>query len=107
MAVTLYAPGTEYTANAITLKRGNAADITYVGVYHGIDPNKTPTLADFTQVTLVVPPNPLADGNNIDILSLIGPGGDVTLGAGVYQRWCLVKTSTENIMRKLDTVTVL
>jgi hypothetical protein len=107
MAITLYSPGTEYTANAITMKRGSAADITWVGVYHGVDPNHTPTLADFQQSTLVVPPNPMADGSNIDILTLVGPGGDIQLVAGVYQRWALVKTATENIVRKLDTVTVL
>jgi hypothetical protein len=107
MAITLYSTGTEYTANAITLKRGSASDITYVGLYHGTDPNHTPLIGDFTQVTLVVPPNPLADGGNIDILALIGTGGQIVLTVGVYQRWALIKTATENIIRKLDTVTVL
>jgi hypothetical protein len=107
MAITLYSPGTEYTANAITIRRGTVSDITAVGVYHGSDPNQTPLLSDFVLCTLVVPPNPLADGTNIDILCLVGPSGDVTLTPGTYQRWSLVKTNVENIIRKLDVVTVL
>lgn len=107
MAVTLYAPGTEYTANAITLKRGTVSDITSVGVYHTTDPNKVPAVSDFAAATLVVPPNPLADGNNVDILLLIGATGDVVLGPGTYQRWCLVRTNTEAIIRRVDTITVV
>jgi hypothetical protein len=106
MALTLYATGTEYTANAITLRRGSVADILSVGVYHTTDPDVVPAVGDFQTVTLVMQPNPLADGNNVDILSLVGAEGDVILGPGTYQRWCLVTTATERIIRRVDTIVV-
>lgn len=106
--VTIPSTGTEYTANAITLKRGLVTDIISVGVYHATNPNTVPTVANFTTVTLVYPPAPLADGTNIDILTLIGPrGGVITLAVGDWQRWCYVKTANEDIIRKVDTITII
>lgn len=104
-----YSTATEYSANAITLTRGTTADITSVGVFHSIDPNEVPDVTDFTTVTLVEPGDPLADGTNIDVLSLIGPkaGADLILAAGDWQRWVLVSTTSEDIIRKVDVVTIL
>lgn len=109
MAVEIYHTGTEYAANSITIKRGTVDDITYVGVYHDTDPNATPAVDDFTEVTLVKPGDALAEGNVIDILSLIGPGtgADLELEPGDYQRFTLVKTATESIICKPDTITIL
>lgn len=42
------------------------------------------------------------------MLSLVGPrDGDVVLTPGDYQRFVLVQTATEDIIRKTDTVTIL
>lgn len=107
--VQIYAAGTEFLANAITLSRGTAADIVSVGVFHSLDPNEMPEVDDFTTVTLVEPGDPLASGNNLDVLSLVGSkaGADFPLAAGTYQRWVLVQTASEDIIRKVDTVEVL
>lgn len=107
--IQLYSAGTEFLANAITLTRGTAADIVSVGVHHSVDPNTVPGVGDFTAVTLVKPGDPLADGNNLDVLSLVGPkaGADLELPPGTYQRWVLVSTATEDIVRKVDVVEVL
>ena len=108
MAVTIPRTGTEYVANSLTFTRGTVAAIVSVGVYHTADPTVVPTVAQFTPVQLVKPGDSLADGTNIDILSLIGPrSGDVTLSAGDYQRWVLIKTATEDIIRRPDTITIL
>lgn len=112
MTVQLFHSATEYVANSITLTRGTVADITAVGVYHDTDPSVVPAVEDFTTVTLVdgttSPPDPLAEAGKVDVLSLIGPrGGDATLAPGDYQRWVLISTATEDIIRKTDTVTVL
>lgn len=108
MAVTIPSTGTEYAANAITITRGTVAAITGVGVFHTTNAATVPTVEQFTTVDLVQPGDPLADGQNIDVLSLIGPdAGDVVLTAGVHQRWVLIQTATENIIRKVDTVTVI
>jgi hypothetical protein len=111
MAVSIYNTGTEYVANAITMTRGVIADILSVGVYHNVNPATIPAVGDFTTVTLVngttIPTPDLAEVGFVDILSLIGPGGDIVLTAGDYQRWCLIVTATENIIRKIDTITIL
>lgn len=109
MAVELYSTATEYLANSLTFNRGDEGDVTSVHVYHDIDPNAVPTEASFTTVQLVSPPDPLSEGTNIDVLSLIGPGvgAHLALTAGDYQRWVGVKTANEFIIRKTDTVTVL
>lgn len=105
--VDLYHTATEYLANAITITRGSVTDIISVGVYHTLSPTLIPEESDFTVVTLVKPGDPLAQGTNTDVLSLVGPAdGDVVLTAGDWQRWVLVKTSTEVIIRKVDVVEV-
>lgn len=109
MSVTAYKSGTEYFANEITLLRGVVGDIVSVGVFHTTNPAQIPIVANFTAVTLVPGSGPLADGTKIDILSLIGPrGGDVNLTVpGDYQRWVLITTATEDIIRRPDVITVL
>lgn len=106
--VALFNTATEYLANAITISRGAVTDITAVGVYHNINPAIVPTVAQFTTVLLVKPGDPLADGTNIDVLSLIGSkvGAHLALTAGDWQRWVLVQTASENVIRKVDVVTV-
>ena len=108
----IFSSATEYLANALTINRGSVADITSVGVFHTTDPGVIPTVAQFTPVTLIDgvtnPTDPLAEAGVIDVLSLIGPrAGDETLTAGDYQRYVLVVTATEDIIRRVDTVTVL
>lgn len=108
MPVAIPNTGTEYVANSLTFTRGSASDITSVGVYHTTDPAVVPTVAQFTTVLLVKPGDTLAEGDNVDVLSLIGPrSGHVTLAAGTYQRWVLVKTATEDVIRRPDTITIL
>lgn len=108
---TLYHTGTEWTANQLTLTRGSVSAITSVGVYHNTDPSVVPTVADFVTVRLVdgtIPdPDPLAEVGFIDIITLVGPrGGDITLMTGDWQRWCLVSTATEDIIRPTDVIEV-
>lgn len=113
MAVTLYNTATEYVANAISITRGTVSDILSVGVYHNTNPATIPAVGDFTTVQLVdgteIPLPPLGEAGFIDILSLIGPGGsaDVDLAPGDWQRWCLITTAAENVIRKVDTITIL
>lgn len=108
----IYRTGTEYTANQITLTRGSVSDITAVGVFHSTDPSVIPEVDDFTIVQLVdgttTPPDELAETGKVDILALVGPrGGNVTLPPGDYQRWVLVVTATEDIIRRPDVLTIL
>jgi hypothetical protein len=107
--VELYSTATEFLANAITLTRGTAADITAVGVYHTLTPTEVPEESDFTEVLLVEPGDPLAEGTNLDVLSLVGPAvtADLVLAAGDWQRFVMVKTASETIIRKVDVVTIL
>lgn len=109
--VDLYSTATEYLANAITITRGSVADITEVGVYHTANPSYVPEEDDFTPAELIEPGDPLAQGALIDILSLIGPASPagaqhIELAAGTYQRWVLIKTVVEVIIRKVDVVEV-
>jgi hypothetical protein len=78
-------------------------------VYHTTDAAVKPTVAQFTMVTLVKPGDALADGTNLDVLSLIGPktGAQLALTPGDYQRWVLVQTASEDVIRKVDTITVI
>ena len=112
MAVSLYNTATEYVASAITILRGTVADITNVGFYATTSLVTIPAVGDFTIVTLVdgtggvVPP--LGVRGEIDVLTLIGSGGDITtLTAGDYQVFILIQTASENIIRKIDTLTIL
>jgi hypothetical protein len=113
VAVTLYHTGTEFTSNAITLLRGVTADIVNVGVYHDVNPANIPAVVAFTSVTLADgtadPPSDLAVPGELDVVALIGPkaGAQLMLAAGVYQRWVLVQTAAQDLIRAVDTVTVL
>lgn len=109
--VDLYSTATEYLANQLTITRGSVDDILNVGVYHTTDPSYVPEEADFTPAMLIEPGNPLAQGDIIDVLSLIGPASPagaqhIELATGMYQRWVLVKTVSEVIIRKVDVVEV-
>jgi len=111
--VTLYSTGTEYTANEITLLRATVSDIVSVGVYHNEDPNVLPTVAQFDTVTLVdgtaEPPDNNSEVGKIDVLARIGArvDADLALTAGDYQRWVLVVTGDEDIIRPVDIVEVM
>lgn len=113
--------GTEYVAHELTFTRGDAGDVSHVGIYAGL-PNIVPdvgnvvgTMAgDFTVVDLIQPPDPLAEGTKIDVLAKITAGAsvrlaaDMALAAGDYQLWVLVATgSSEEIVRKTDVLTVI
>ncbi len=107
MPVTLYSTGTEYVMNEITMLRGSNADIVSVGVFHSTSPNAVPTVSQFTTVTLVKPGDALAEGTKTDIASLIGArAGAIPLAAGDYQRFCLITTASEDLVRFVDTVSV-
>ena len=109
-----FTTATEYIANEITILRGTVDDITSVGVYHNTNPNTIPAVLDFTTVTLVdgtaVPPDANSEAGKIDVLSLIGPkaGAHLNLAApGTYQRWILLQTTSEDVIRKVDTLEIL
>lgn len=107
----LFHTGTEWLANTLGITRGSVSDITAVGVYHAEDPNEIPEPADFTVVRLVdgtVPdPEPLATPGLVELLSLVGPkDGDVVLTPGDYQRYVLVQTDTEDIIRRVDILSI-
>ncbi len=107
MAVTLYSTGTEYVMNEVTMLRGTIADVTSVGVFHTTSPNAVPTVAQFTTVTKVVPGDPLAEGTKNDVASRIGARtGAIPLAAGDWQRFVLLVTASEDLIRYVDTVTV-
>lgn len=106
----LFSTATEFLANELIFTRGSAADILSVGVFHTQDPLKVPAANEFTEVALVhQPTDPLAEGSKIDVLSLVGPGtgADLSLVAGDWQRWVLVQTAKETIIRKVDMVSVI
>lgn len=108
----IYHTSTEYVANTLTITRGTVDTITSVGVFHATDPSEIPAVEDFTTVLLVDgatnPEDPLAEVGKIDVLSLVGPrDGDVTLTPGDYQRFVLVESDTESIIRRIDVLTVL
>ena len=110
MAIEIFNTATEYLSNSLTFTRGSVDDVLMVGVFHSLDPNEVPAENDFIEVTLVEPGDPLAQGNTVDVLSLVGPASvnpNIVLTPGDYQRWVLVKTSTEIIIRKVDVVTVV
>ena len=114
MAVTLYHTGTEYTSNALTFLRGSVTDVTSVGVYHTTNLTYIPLVSDFTTVTLAngtgAPPDPLAIPGEIDVVALIGPktGAQLSIPApGDYQRFVYVATAAQDIIRKVDVVTIL
>ncbi len=107
MAVQIYSTGTEWVANEITMLRGTIADITSVAVFHTTSPNAVPTVAQFTAATKVVPGDPLAEGTKNDVASRIGARtGAIALTAGDYQRFVLLTTASEDIIRYVDTITV-
>ncbi len=107
MAVELYSTGTEWLANEVTMLRGTIADVTSVGVFHTMSPNAVPTVAEFTTVTKVVPGDALAEGDKNDVASRIGArAGAIPLAAGDYQRFVLLVTASEDIIRYVDTVSV-
>lgn len=108
----IYHTATEYVANELTITRGSVSDIVSVGVYHTTSPNDIPDVSDFTVVSLAdgttLPLPPLAETGKIDVLSLIGPrDADLVLTAGDYQRFVLVTTATEDVIRKVDVLTIL
>jgi hypothetical protein len=106
----IYRTATEYAANEITLLRGSTSDIVAVGVFHTTDAGYVPAVNEFDTVTLVADPeHPLADGGRIDIVSLIGPkeGSDLELVPGDYQRFVLIQTDDEDIIRRPDVLEIL
>jgi hypothetical protein len=110
MAVQIYSTATEYLANSLTFARGSIDDVIKVGVYHTLNPSFIPQESDFIEVDIVGPGDALAQGDTIDVLSLIGPASlnpTIVLAPGDYQRWVLVKTATEVIIRKVDLVEVV
>lgn len=114
---TLFRTATEYTANQITLSRGTESSIVSVGVAMVSNPATVPAVTDFTTVLLIgpqtTPSSPLLDGTKIDVVAKVGPGGGAvpaghfpSLTAGDYQRWVLVTTADEHVIRRPDVVTI-
>jgi hypothetical protein len=117
MSATLYSTATEYIANTLTITRGSVSDISSVGIYVNTNPNTIPTVGSFTAVLLVdgtiLPKPPLAVTGQVDVVTKVGPGGSgvsagdlPSLTAGSYQVWILVKTASEAIIRKVDTLVI-
>lgn len=117
MAATIFRTATEYTANEITLTRGTVSDIVSVGVAMISNPSQVPDVSSFTQVLLIspttTPGSPLLDGTKIDVVAKIGPGGGAVaaghfpaLSADDYQRWVLITTADEHIIRRPDVVSI-
>lgn len=113
MAVSIPRTGTEDTRNALTIKVGTVADITSVGMYFTLDPagsgSAPPMVTDFTTVTLAKPGDPLHDGLSQlpEMVALIGDkSGDFILAPGDWQRWVLIQTDRENIIRPVDVTTI-
>ncbi len=112
MAVGLFSTATEYVANTLTITRGLVTDITLVGFYVNANPAVVPAVNQFTTVTLVngvkQPPDPNSVLGQIDVLTLIGPrGGNITgLTTGTYQVFVLISTAVQDIIRKVDTLTI-
>ncbi len=107
MPVTLFSTGTEFLMNEVTMLRGTDADIVSVGVFHSTSPNAVPSVSQFTTVTLVRPGDALAEGAKTDIASRIGNrAGAISLVAGDYQRFVLLVTASEDIIRYVDVITV-
>lgn len=117
MSATIFSTATEFIFNAITLGRGKVSDIVSVGIYVNTNPNTIPTVGQFTAVTLVdgtaTPLPDMAVKGEIDVQTKIGAGGGAipagdlsTLTTGDYQVWILVVTASENIIRKVDTLTI-
>jgi hypothetical protein len=103
--------GTEDTRNAITINVGTVDQIISVGLYHTLTPagsgEAPPAPTDFTAAQLVKPGDPLADGNNLDILALIGPkAGTIVLTPGDWQVWGYIETDRQDIIRPLDVLTI-
>lgn len=118
MSASIFNTATEYIANQISLLRGSVSDILSVGIYVNTNPNTIPTVAQFTTVTLVdgtaTPLPALAVAGEIDVVTKVGAGGSgvtagdlSTLTVGNYQVWILIKTASENIIRKIDTLTIM
>jgi len=117
MSATIFSTATEYIANQLTLTRGTVADIVSVGIYVNTNPNIVPDVTQFITVQLVdgtiLPKPPLAVTGQVDVVTKVGPGGSgvaagdlPSLTAGSYQVWILVKTLSENVIRKVDTLTI-
>lgn len=104
--VDLYAGGTEYVRDPVTLGFGTVDDIASVGYFHAAA-GVIPTVADFTAGTLVkADTDPLWDGK-AEVVTLIGARlGAVALAAGDWQRWILITTADEDIIRASGTITV-
>lgn len=113
--IEFYSTATEYAANELTILRGTSADIVSVWVLLDVNPNVVPTPDQFTQVALVEAPDPLADGDKIDVVTLVGPGdvglgvaaGDVQPAAGSYQLFVMVVTAAEVVIRSVDEVVIV
>lgn len=108
MVAELFSTATEYLSNSLTFTRGSVNDVVNVGVYHTQDPLEVPSEANFIPADLILPGDPLSQGNQIDVVTLIGPGpgSHDVLTPGDWQRWVMVKTPTETIIRRKDTVVV-
>lgn len=117
MSVSLYHSATEYIFVPITIARGTVAGIVSVGLYINTSVVTIPIVSDFTTCTLIdgtaTPPlDPLAVAGEIDISALVGPrsgvfGSGAGLTVGTYQVYCLIKTANEDVIRRLDTLTIL
>lgn len=109
MSVTMAHTATQYLANSLQFNRGTPADVLSVGAFYATDPNQVPQVSDFYTSQLVKPGDALAEGNLVDILTLVGarPSAAVSLSAGDYQVWLLVTTSDEDIIFKMDTLELL
>lgn len=107
MGVEIPRGGTEYVGDPVTIGRGTVADITAVKSFHSTDPTVKPLVAQFTDAAALVSSeaDPLWAGT-VEIVTRIGPRGEVALTPGDWQRWVCITTADEDIIVATGTVTI-
>jgi len=102
----IWITATEYRRLALTINSGSVGSITGVGMALRSNPNDVPDptgtgMGEFIAVTL--------DPAGPDIVALIGPkaGQIVPATPGDYQVFVLIRTLTEDIIRRPSVLTVL
>lgn len=107
MVVEIPRGGTEYVGDPITVGRGSINDILTSKSFHTQDPTIKPIVADFVDPASVIrsSTNPLWAGVT-EVVTRVGPRGEVTLAPGDWQRWVLLSTADEDIIEATGVVTI-
>jgi len=108
MGISQYHGETKYIGDPITMLRGTVADILTVKTLHTAAGQPSPAPADFTETAILVADasHPLWAGTP-EVVTHLGPRGDVILTVGDWQRWVLLSTADEDEIDAPSTVTIL